>query len=279
LPHHPSLGDISSGLDLLLMLRSEPLYLDKEIQKEALVKLFTRLAESEGSLLQQASERRRKFPSRMFEVSRRGSRLDLNLFRGAWYENALTLLPLENQRLSERIESMCKSYLSGLSWVMRYYICGCENTDPSYFYEFNHAPLFQDLALVVKYSEIPDHPVSSEHLRPLEQLLAVLPNPSFRILPRTAWTLLGDEELFPTSLTLEYDGVDYEHRANVLLPSLPLEKIKNAIRTLPLTLEEREHFLDCKDCNLFSQVKQLFPRRSAAPKTDSQAWMNNSLLL
>lgn len=88
---------------------------------------------------------------------------------------------------------MCQSYLDGLCWVLNYYLQGPPSWE--WFYPFHYAPCASDLyAAVVSLSTSTPYLTYqldfSSPLKPVEQLLSVLPAESAHALPRACQGLM-----------------------------------------------------------------------------------------
>jgi 5'-3' exonuclease len=81
---------------------------------------------------------------------------------------------------------MCQSYLDGLCWVLNYYLQGPPSWE--WFYPFHYAPCASDLTaaaatLSASVPHITYRMDFSSPLKPVEQLLSVLPAESAHALP------------------------------------------------------------------------------------------------
>ena len=268
IPHHPTFANMSESIDLVLRMvleirrerkvqTSKALFWNGEgIDFDALQELCSRLAEVEPQMITDYSKIQWKYPSRMLDIAKEGGRFSFSVFRSAWYQNALgaknDLIPREIAQeilqilkpTSTRIVRMIHEYLRTIEWVMYYYTHGPEATSCSFLYEYYHAPLFTDLALVL--GENTDCRPSEDPVLPLVQLLAVLPFTSKSLLPSAAQKLYTDpslEDAFPISFVEEMDGINQEHLSTVILPPVPWNRLTEAVESLRLTATDRKTFL------------------------------------
>ena len=79
------------------------------------------------------------------------------------------------------IRSACKGYLDGMLWIAQYYFKGCPSW--TWSYRQHHAPFMSDLAIALKSYTINPTFTPGKPLRPLVQLLAVLPPQTAYLLP------------------------------------------------------------------------------------------------
>lgn len=134
------------------------------------------------------------------------------------------------------IKKICYEYIRGLSWIYSYYILGITGWDWHYPHHF--APLAADLSkLTVSEISIP----TGFPLRPLEQLLVVLPPMSRGMLPMELQPIFDEyKEYYPDEV--ETDMFDKVHvwQEVVLLPSIDTKHIlsENLVRFGTLAYED-----------------------------------------
>jgi 5'-3' exoribonuclease 1 len=76
------------------------------------------------------------------------------------------------------LEMYCKEYIRAIQWVLLYYYKGVSSW--GWFYPFHYAPFASDLKKFTNYTIEFD---KGQPFRPFEQLLAVLPSQSKKLLP------------------------------------------------------------------------------------------------
>jgi 5'-3' exonuclease len=120
------------------------------------------------------------------------------------------------------IESICKEYLIGLSWVKQYYFEDCP--DWLWLYKHHQVPFISDLYEYMK--EIKTLPVISKQnnkfsVRPLDQLMMVVPPENAKILPIECHSIYTNSKLrkyFPK----EYDfDIHMKNKFWMCYPEIP----------------------------------------------------------
>jgi len=141
---------------------------------------------------------------------------------------------------------MCKAYLDGISWVLRYYHDGVPSWE--WFYPYHYAPYLAELSLTAPTWVPPVFP-PSKPCRPLEQLLGVLPPQSHDLVPETYRFLMLSEQspiisYYPKTFKTDLNGKRAEWEELVLIPFIETEKLRSAMKEaeklFPLTEEELE---------------------------------------
>jgi len=151
---------------------------------------------------------------------------------------------------------MCKSYLDGISWVLRYYHDGVPSWD--WFYPYHYAPYLAELTLTVpKWTPPVFGP--SVPCRPLEQLLGVLPPQSSALVPNTyRYLMLASQSpiisYYPKSFKTDLNGKKAKWEELALIPFIETSKLRSAMKEaearFPLSDEElaRDVLLDKVPC-------------------------------
>ena len=80
----------------------------------------------------------------------------------------------------------------GLSWVMKYYYDGCPSW--KWYYPFHYAPFASDLRNIERFDKECKVFELETPFKPVEQLMAVLPEDSSPALPKAARWLMSDPE-------------------------------------------------------------------------------------
>jgi len=249
---------------------------DKDIDWEGLSSYLKELAKEEQRLLELESIRDVKYPSRMMNAATKrseksvdkkskieiSSKFDPNIFRAAWYENAFQLkskndvfkklLPEHNFGSSNnKIVEMVKRYLTGISWVYRYYSSGKDFVNNDFVYRYHYAPLLSDISLMAdmvgKKFEIKkeDYEFNSKaiEINPVHQLLAVLPLKSKDLLPFEVLHLTKTDSIiadyFPEKEIIERDGMNTDWQGVILINFVEMERIIHAVETTTVFSEER----------------------------------------
>lgn len=148
------------------------------------------------------------------------------------------------------VDQVANHLVEGLFWVYTYYYYGVDNSSWSWFYPHHFAPLLCDVhrALTTTYTGKDQVELAKgSPLRPLEQLLAVLPPDSAAVLPAAFRPLV----LSPQSPIIEYYPADFEvvnepgkpsWLAISLLNFIDIDKLLKAAREAEqnLTAEEKD---------------------------------------
>jgi 5'-3' exonuclease len=81
------------------------------------------------------------------------------------------------------IQTVCRNYLYGLEWNIEYYLSGCRNQQ--WYYPYRASPCLRELTLEIAKGNPILHPTASskQGYTPIQQLLLVLPESSFQLLP------------------------------------------------------------------------------------------------
>ena len=134
---------------------------------------------------------------------------------------------------NELVKYSCYKYIEGLIWVANYYFNKCESWD--WYFPFDHAPFISDLADNLKRFNLDEIKFNKESspLKPVEQLLCVLPNKSNYLVPHEYRWLMKDINspiinLYPDSFEID---VLYKNKCTFL----------TCMILLPRTLSNSEH--------------------------------------
>nr|CCC91594.1 putative exoribonuclease 1 [Trypanosoma congolense IL3000] len=172
-------------------------------------------------------------------------------------------------------ENMAKlklHYVEGIAWVLEYYYQG----PPSWkwFYPHHYAPMASDLVdLAAVASRVRFDP--GEPFLPHQQLLAVLPPMSYRLVPRAYWPLLRSKgsplaKYFPEKLQIDREGARAEWEGVVLIPFIDERVLLAAYESVQskVTPEDRKNnspgppilFTYDATAQPFDVPNKLFPR-------------------
>ncbi len=120
-------------------------------------------------------------------------------------------------KFPDPVDHVCREYIEGLEWVLRYYTGGVPSW--KWFYPYNYSPFISDLANIHDYK-------TKQYGRTVPydqffQLMLVLPPRSMNLLPvplNTIYEVFPD--LFPTEVTVDAGGKRRDYEAEVLLPAI-----------------------------------------------------------
>ncbi|KAJ1656692.1 5'-3' exoribonuclease 2 [Dispira simplex] len=157
-------------------------------------------------------------------------------YEGSYYQLKFHVAPGD----VEFRRQVCRAYLEGLSWVLRYYYHGCPSW--SWYYPYHYAPLAAD------FKDTDQSPLDfppSQPIRPLEQLMSVLPAASRACLPSAYANLMVAPqseiiEFYPETFELDFNGKKYDWQAVVLLPFIDAQKLHGALEKVNDTLNAEE---------------------------------------
>lgn len=289
LPHMPSLESLSEAVKILTetyIKTGVSLVTDTDLDWGGVSKFLTNLALEEPALLKAEAIRDVKYPSRMLKAaSKRTEKIreggvmkigqkityettfDYNVFRGAWYQNALVpkgqnlgliqqLIPGYNLGVTmNKVIDMSKQYLTGMAWVYNYYTKGAEAINTEFVYSYHHTPVLSDLSAVLKqmgsvsgYLSKPDQIV----LNPIHQLLSVLPLKSKNLLPEEVRHLMSKDspisDLYPETVLIERDGKNTEWQGTVLINFVDPSRVIKVVSGIHFSVERE---------NLYSQAQNV----------------------
>ncbi|OIR57889.1 MAG: 5'-3' exoribonuclease [Amphiamblys sp. WSBS2006] len=145
-----------------------------------------------------------------------------------------------NVSTAAEIDEIVLEYYKGLQWVMEYYFRG--NRSWSWYYPFYYTPQINELGYwdqIFEGSFVVDCPI-----KPLEQLLVILPPSSHSLLPKSYADLMapGSElaHYYPAEYKVEKPEKRAEWEAVAILPMIDIEEIKQKTALLVNTLTKQE---------------------------------------
>ncbi|GIL88258.1 hypothetical protein Vretimale_14135 [Volvox reticuliferus] len=159
----------------------------------------------------------------------------LQMWKDRYYNEKLHADQPEDRRL------VVEHYVAGLHWVLEYYYRGVASWD--WYYPYHYAPMASDLvnldAVQVAFAQ-------GSPFRPFEQLLAVLPAASSKLLPSPFRVLMMDPEspiidFYPTSFQVDMEGKRADWEGVVLVPfvdEVRLLAASRSIKSVMLSAEE-----------------------------------------
>lgn len=130
-------------------------------------------------------------------------------------------------------EHMYRSYIVGLCWVMKYYYNGCPSW--KWFYPFHYAPFASDLKNIERFQNSCTNFDLGEPFRPIEQLMAVLPEDSSHAIPKASRWLMRDQEspiidFYPKDIACDPNGKAMPWLWVVLLPFIDEDRLLSALK-------------------------------------------------
>lgn len=282
LPKGPALEHMREGIDRLFDVYkslSLPIVdpVNKDIIYDHLIKFLESAAAAEPDLMNDIAKQETKYPSRMIEyaitkiqkVGDNGEQtfervFDFSKFRNSWYQNALGIRCSEEfedlvtesdvdvsdiKSTVKGVEYMCRSYLKGLFWVLKYYTKGPSAVNNFYMYPFTHAPLICDLVAVAKKYKpdiekllwSPDDP----QMTVFHQQLIVFPISSLSIAAPEIRSLFKRKssirDLMPTKFIVEKDGKNSDLKFIKIVPPSDPYRVHNSLIDIVPKMTERRY--------------------------------------
>ncbi|KAL1475411.1 hypothetical protein MTO96_037309, partial [Rhipicephalus appendiculatus] len=174
-------------------------------------------------------------------------------------------------------QNVAREYIRGLCWVLRYYVQGCASW--TWFFPHLYAPFASDFDNIGDVTI--DFDPGTEPVKPMEQLMSVLPASSNRFLPEALADLMDDPlissccttlpfrgppiaDFYPLGFKIDLNGHKHDWQGVALLPFIEQARLLNAIRTVyPL--------LDNKQVNRNSEGDDILYAREGHPAYDAFA--------
>ncbi|KAI3406046.2 exo2 [Candida oxycetoniae] len=146
----------------------------------------------------------------------------------------------------EKLTELTAHYVEGLQWVLYYYYRGCPSW--SFYYRYHYSPRISDIsigleALIEKGEDIKFE--QSQPFKPFEQLMAVLPARSKKLMPPIYRPLMTDEkspiiQFYPHEVDVDMNGKTATWEAVVLLDFVDEKKLVETLKPLEDKLSPEE---------------------------------------
>jgi 5'-3' exonuclease len=137
----------------------------------------------------------------------------------------------------QSIHKICKEYLFGIQWIWSYYKHDAKETCYNWFYPYSLPPLWKWLKEYIQTTGLPSFPgriyLTSDDIRPVEQLSLVLPLESWGLIPNGKEKYLPQYApyLFPSEFTFEHVGKRYFWECESMIPIPSILEIKQIIQS------------------------------------------------
>ncbi|KAK6462135.1 Kem1 5 [Scheffersomyces coipomensis] len=149
-------------------------------------------------------------------------------------------------RDEDEIVKLTKHYVEGLQWVLYYYYQGVPSWN--WFYKYHYAPRISDISIGLEALIEEGHELTYEKstpFRPFEQLMAVLPARSKKLMPLVYRGLMTDEHspiinFYPQEVDIDMNGKTASWEAVVLLDFVEEEKLIAALKPIEAKLTPEE---------------------------------------
>lgn len=148
---------------------------------------------------------------------------------------------------SEELTEMTRHYVEGLQWVLYYYYKGCPSWN--WFYKYHYSPRISDVSIGLKYILSQEDPEIKFDLgipfKPFEQLMAVLPARSRKLLPAVYRPLMTNEhspiiDFYPHEVNIDLNGKTASWEAVVLLSFVDEKRLLEVVRPVESQLTPEE---------------------------------------
>lgn len=185
-----------------------------------------------------AEEKFKKFDS--LPIYERQLEKYINPFKKGWEERYYKELFDIDIRDEERKKQICKEYLEGLEWTMKYYTTGCP--DWRWRYSYHYPPLLTDLMHYIPYFDaefivsVPMNPVNE-----LVQLCYVLPKQSLHFLPEELYKKLSTNysHWYKKDCEFIWAFCRYFWESHVLLPDIDIHELECVVNEYALSLSRK----------------------------------------
>lgn len=164
-------------------------------------------------------------------------------FKDGYYKDKLHFSIKDADKMTE----FTRHYLEGLQWVLFYYYKGCRSWN--WFYKYHYAPRISDIAIGIKDMIEKDELIvkfdQAKPFRPFEQLMAVLPARSRKLIPEVYRPLMTDEhspirDFYPHEVAIDLNGKTASWEAVVLLDFVDENRLLEALKPYTSKLNAEE---------------------------------------
>lgn len=265
LPHNPTLDVYNKGLDKLLECYKETIEITYEpllnvdknnvkINQKTLFEFIKCLANKEEDILKDLHmAKKRKPPLSGSDYEKAVQKVETLRFR---VNDPIELGKDEFEKYSERyynhyfsdcseenITKICYEYVKGLVWVSDYYFKECSSWD--YYYPYSHSPFIKDLLKIVSLLDLSKIKFKmGKPLKPLEQLLIVLPPQSKFLVPKKIQGLFNENSelghLYPNSFQQDFLHKNKYWQGIPLLPYLEIDLVKKVFSKYEGKLDKKD---------------------------------------
>ena len=260
--HSPSLDVSADTINMMLDIykRGKYKFVDNgNIDIENFTSFIDQLSNEESGILENLSKRDDYHSTALESAKVYG--FDLNIYREVYYEKefgtkSTSKIPALNDLFvmsDDKIEKMVQDYMKTICWNFVYYTEGTLAINSQWMYQYNHAPMLVDLAMMAK-KKIKGYRAfkGMTQFSPIHQLVSVLPQKSIHIVPDELKSLFKTNspiyDLFPLTFINDKEGKIMKKR-----PGLPL--IDHGIAIIPLIDQRR--IIDIVSTIYFSEERLL----------------------
>lgn len=162
-----------------------------------------------------------------------------------YYKEKLHFSINDNDKMIE----LTRHYCEGLQWVLYYYYKGCPSWN--WYYKYHYSPRISDINMGIKdmisKNEAEIKFDQATPFKPFEQLMAVLPARSRKLMPEIYRPLMTDErspiiDFYPHEVEVDLNGKTASWEAVVLLSFVDEKRLLDVLRPMEskLTPEEKK---------------------------------------
>lgn len=131
---------------------------------------------------------------------------------------------------------VCKDYCTGLKWITDYYFKKCSSW--TWQYKYTHGPYISDIINYLTKNDINKLKLKlNEPLKPLEQLLVVIPPSQKELLPLKMRYLMTSSEskiidYFPIKFKIDYHGYSSFYECIPIISSIDYKRLKSCVKEI-----------------------------------------------
>ena len=218
------------------------------LEKESFVHLFEMLSSYESNLILRKYHKGCKFPdsllasyivhSKLEETGQIVQTLDYQSLRAEYYLRKFKdEFEWSDESFNANVKTICKAYIRGLIFVIKYYCNSIPTFD--WYYEYHYAPLMIDIFATAKEMNTKEwndlHEWNYKPALTLEQsLLGVIPPSSAAVCTDKVRDILikkKNDKLFIEDFIVDVEGKQQEYEGVCLLPNIPYTSLKRMVRS------------------------------------------------
>lgn len=159
-----------------------------------------------------------------------------------YYKNVLKC----SENHEQLVNDMCKEYLDGLLWIAEYYFSDCPSWNWSFKYE--NAPFLSDIKKFIRTYQYNPNTIKFDKghpLKPIAQLMCVIPKQYYYLLPKKYRSLMISDEsnlgdLFPDTFELDVYNKDMYWQCIPILPYLDINRIEEELNRIEEDKNDRK---------------------------------------
>lgn len=148
---------------------------------------------------------------------------------------------------TDKMIELTRHYVEGLQWVLFYYYKGCSSWN--WYYKYHYSPRISDITMgiqdMIEKNELEVNFDLAKPFKPFEQLMAVLPARSKKLMPDVYRPLMTDEhspiaEFYPHEVDIDLNGKTASWEAVVLLSFVDEDRLLQALKPIEAKLSPEE---------------------------------------